>query len=492
MGSDKEIFTTSIDTEAIDAAIRRLMKTAGAPGVAIAVVHGDQTYLQAYGVKTLGSDDPVTVDTLFANASTTKAFTTAALALLVDEKKMQWDDPVRKYLPSFRLDDPHADALITPRDLVTHRTGLPRHDWLWYRSNYSRDEILYRIGFAKPTASLRSTYQYNNICYTAAGEVARNVSGAESFEAFLKDRLLTPLGMIRTCATSGEVQADPNHASPHKKVKNKVVPSPFLNFDCSGACGTLNSSVREMAHWLRFQLSGGLLPDGTRLISEEALRETHKPQMVIPLDEATRKRYPFLCQTSYGLGWSVQNWRDGRSMLTHGGAIDGFRSQACLLPSEQIGIMVFVNIGQPFVEHARNTIIDILLDTRLTDWHDTLKDDQKKIRAEEKKADEKHAEEKKKRQSLPLSVGDLAGTYTEPAYGTVTISKKGRNKIRLVWNAFDFVLDHIIFTKFSGVYDDFAGDHTDAEFELDATGKVVRVKFLDGIFTKEKARDASS
>jgi CubicO group peptidase (beta-lactamase class C family) len=232
-------------TEAIDQAILRLMKTVGAPGAAVAVVQGDEVYTKGYGVKQLGGDDPVDADTLFAGASTTKAFTATAMGMLVDDGKVAWDDPVRRHLPHFRLSDPHADALVTLRDLLCHRTGLPRHDMLWYRSDYSRAEILRRIGFAKLTATFRGAYQYNNICYLAAGEAIKAASGAASWESFLEERVTGPLGMARTHFESCRAYEKDNHAKPHKKIKGKVQTTPFLDFDNCGPGGTINTTSRS-------------------------------------------------------------------------------------------------------------------------------------------------------------------------------------------------------------------------------------------------------
>ena len=181
-------------TKAIDTAITKLLKVAQSPGAGLAIVQGDEEYAQGYGLRNRDKD-PVTPETLFANASTTKAVTTTGIALLVDEGKMGWDDPVRKYVPEFRLSDPHADALVTVRDLCCHRTGLPRHDMLWYRSANNREELLRRICHAKLTATCRGTYQYQNICYTVAGECARIAAGYATWEEFITNRLTKPLGI---------------------------------------------------------------------------------------------------------------------------------------------------------------------------------------------------------------------------------------------------------------------------------------------------------
>jgi CubicO group peptidase (beta-lactamase class C family) len=471
-------------TEAIDQAILRLMKTVGAPGAAVAVVQGDEVYTKGYGVKQLGGDDPVDADTLFAGASTTKAFTATAMGMLVDDGKVAWDDPVRRHLPHFRLSDPHADALVTLRDLLCHRTGLPRHDMLWYRSDYSRAEILRRIGFAKLTATFRGAYQYNNICYLAAGEAIKAASGAASWESFLEERVTGPLGMARTHFESCRAYEKDNHAKPHKKIKGKVQTTPFLDFDNCGPGGTINTSANDIAKWLQFQLAGGVTPDGTRLISEKSLRETHTPHTIAPLDEDTRARYPFLVQSCYCLGWSLQSYRNGYAYLSHGGAIDGFRSHTALIPSEKIGVSVYVNLGQPFVEMARWAIFDILLGLEPQDWNADLKRILMKMKTDEKEAEKKRQEQRKSSVPCPVALKELVGEYDDPAYGTVCITGS-KKTLAFQWNRWRSPLRHQTYLTYltTNEKDEFA--HNEVKFTADAAGKVTSLSVFGGEFVKK-------
>jgi CubicO group peptidase (beta-lactamase class C family) len=470
-------------TEAIDQAILRLMKTVGAPGVAVAVVQGDEAYTKGYGVKQLGSDDPVDADTLFAGASTTKAFTATAMGILVDDGKVAWDDPVRKHLPHFRLNDPHADALVTLRDLLCHRTGLPRHDMLWYKSPYDRAEILRRIGFAKLTATFRGTYQYNNICYLASGEAIKAASGAASWEAFLGERITGPLGMYRTHFSSGCASEKENHAKPHKKIKGKVHTTPFLDFDNCGPGGTINTSANDIAKWLQFQLAGGVTSDGTRLISEKSLRETHSPHTISPLDEETRTRYPFLVQSCYCLGWALQSYRNGYAYLSHGGAIDGFRSHTSLIPSEKIGISIYVNLGQPFVEMARYALFDILLGLETKDWNDELKYVLAKAKTDEREAEKKRAETRKNRTPCPVALKDLVGEYEDPAYGTISIT--GKKALTFLWNNWNSPLRHQTYLTFFTTNEKDEFQNVEVKFTTDAAGKVTSLSVFGGEFVKK-------
>ena len=473
-----------MDTKAIDRTMGRLMKAAGAPGASLAIVQGGDVYTKGYGVKSLVTGEGVTTETLFANASTTKALTATGIALLVDEGKMAWDDPVRKWLPNFRLADPHADALVTVRDLLCHRTGLPRHDMLWYHSAYNRAEILRRIGSAKLTATFRGAYQYQNICYTAAGECARAASGAESWEAFMRERLLGPLGMHRSCLSANLAQLDENHATPHQWLKGKVVPSEWLNFDNAGPCGTLNSSATEMVGWLRFLLAGGVTPEGTRLLSEKTLRETWVPHIPTPIDDDTRAKYPFVVQSSYCLGWTLQNYRNGLPVLNHGGAIDGFRAHVLMVPTERIALAVFTNVGRPLVEQARYAVLDILLGLEPMDWLAVQKTELAKIEQDQKDAEKKRKDQRKTRLPHPLPLSAYVGEFDDPAYGAVTVTLEEK-RLCLKWNGWSSPLKHHTYQTFLTDTENSNWQNREARFRANATGEVISLQLMDGEFVKK-------
>ena len=475
-----------MNTDLLDKIMRQMMAVSNAPGSALAVVQGDTIYTQGYGVRSIGGE-VVTPDTLFANASTTKAVTATAVALLVDRGKMAWDNPVRKYLPDFRLSDPVADSLVTIRDLLCHRTGLPRHDMLWYRSDYSRAEVLRRVCDAKLTAPLRTKYQYQNICFLAAGEAVRVASGAESFEAFTKAELLKPLGMERTNFSTHDAEADPNHAEPHKRIKGKVVQTAWLNFDNCGPCGTMNSSAAEMAQWLRFHLNNGKTAAGVALLAESSLHETYLPQMICPVEEAAAKRYPSMTQETYCLGWALRDYK-GQSVLHHGGAIDGFRAHVAIVPKRDLAFCVFVNLNQPFVEPVRNAILDLLLDLEAEDWAALCKADIKKIQKDEKEAEDKRRKQKKEGKPSPLPLKDYVGVYDSPAYGAVHITKDNGD-LHLSWNRFATALRHQTFSTFvtTDHKEDFGTN--EVTFTVSPLGEVVSLSLFDGQCEAKKRTD---
>ena len=258
--------------QGIDDSIAGAMKVWEVPGLAVAVVKDDALVLvKGYGVRRLGESAEVDKDTLFAVGSTSKAFTAACLAMLVDEGKIQWDDPVIKHLPSFQLYDAYATHEITIRDLLCHRSGLDRHEAVWYGSPASRDEVLRRLRHVKPDWSFRSKYGYQNIMFLAAGQVIPAVTG-NSWDDFVKERVFKPLGMTNSNTSVNALPKGGDVASPHHKVKDKVQPIPWRNIDNIGPAGSINSSAADMAQWVRLQLNEGARPkEKDRLLSSGAV-----------------------------------------------------------------------------------------------------------------------------------------------------------------------------------------------------------------------------
>src|SRR5712692_3088429 len=292
----------------IDALMQEALQTWQVPGASVAVVQGDEViYLKGFGVREQGRDEPVTPETLFAIGSTTKAVTTTAMAMLVDDGKIGWDDPVRKHLPFFRLADPLADENVTLRDLVCHRTGLSRHDMLWYGSPWGREEIVRRIAQVKLDKSFRSTYQYQNIMYLAAG-LAVGAASNSTWEEFVQERILDPLGMTGANFSTTVAEKAPDHATPHRKKEETIEGIPWRNLDNVAPAGSINAGVRDMSRWVRFQLGGGTF-EGKPLLSAANLAETHTPQMVMRMDDNQKFLLPETTQVSYGLGWAISDYR---------------------------------------------------------------------------------------------------------------------------------------------------------------------------------------
>jgi CubicO group peptidase (beta-lactamase class C family) len=452
-----------MNTEKLDGIVERAMQAARVPGASLAVVTPDGSYTRGYGVRTVGTDNAVTETSRFAIASVSKAFTAAAVWAAAQDGKLTLDDPVRKHLPAFRLLDPAADANVTLRDLLCHRTGLPRHDALWYRTTLDRAELLRRMAFLKPTATFRGMYQYSNLCFLAAGEAVAAAVG-QPFETYLTERLLKPLGMSVTFDGPALTDTD---ARPHRILKRVVTEVSPLSFTNVGPAGFINASATDLEKWIRFQLS------------ESAPKETHQPQMVQPLDESLRRLYPDRIQQSYGLGWAIFDWQ-GQPVVAHGGAIDGFRSHLVLLPRHGIGFAILVNLGRDFVvEEVRNALLDHFLKGPRRSWGRLLREEKKR---QEKKPDEKKEKPKRVRHSLPLE--SYTGTYTEPGYGEVTLSIGDDGRLALSWAGRAAPLKHV--TRETFLCDAAPNFEAELFFTPGKDGTPASLTLFEQVFTAKK------
>jgi CubicO group peptidase (beta-lactamase class C family) len=420
-------------------------------------------------VREIGREGPVTPETLFEIASTTKAFTTTAMAMLVDEKKIAWDDPVRKYVEYFHLGDSCADSLVTLRDIVSHRTGLSRHDELWDYTDWSREQIIRSVGSVKLSKPFRSTYQYQNIMFALAGEVVA-AAAKMPWEEFVRSRIFQPLGMSGTRVSFADWNSS-QHASSHRfdRPGDRAVVQTMTDYGNIAPAGSIKSNARDMAQWLRFQLAGGVI-DGKRLISSEALEETHMPQTVIRFEGTTRDANPETNMEAYGLGWVIQDYR-GELLVSHAGALNNFRTQVALLPKRNAGIVLMTNMGRGYSLFAlRNAVLDRLLGGATRDWNAHFLGLEKKI--DDKVETDKNAREIKRHRDTKPSreLQAYAGTYESPAYGIVTIELKN-GALVLHWNRLNVPLTHYHFDTFSAtVPEDDLDEHV--QFQLGADGEV--------------------
>jgi CubicO group peptidase (beta-lactamase class C family) len=350
----------TFDPKSVDKVMVATMRAWRIPGAAIAVVKNDRVlYVQGYGTKDLGGTQPVTPDTLFQIASASKAFTTTAMAMLVGEGKMSWDDPVRKHVEYFRLSDLCSDANVTLRDLVSHRTGIAARDELWDNSPWTREEIIRRIALVEPAGTLRSRYRYNNIMFMAAGEAVAHASGMP-YDDFVRTRIFEPLQMTGTTLSDAEWEKR-DHATGHHydwKTERISIQKP-IDTTALGAAGAIKSNARDMGNWVRFQLAGGAF-NLFQLVEPDALAETKMPQTVLRMENLTRDLNPESNLISYGMGWTIQDYR-GEQLVSHSGSLNGFRTRVELMPRRNTGLVVMINVDRGVaLVSIRNALLDML------------------------------------------------------------------------------------------------------------------------------------
>lgn len=350
--------------EGLDAYILQGMEEWSIPGLAIAVVKDDEVvYAQGFGVRKLGEDALVDEYTLFGVASTTKAMTATALAMLVDEGRLTWDTPIIQYMPEFQLSDPWVTSQVTARDLLSHRVGVGRMtgNRIQYMTHRPRAEIIYRMRYHTFEQPFRRGMVYSNVMYSVAGELVPAITG-RSWDDFIKERLFEPLGMTRANTSITQITEGENAAWPHQEIDGVVIPIPRRNFDNVGPSASVNASAWDMAQWMRFQLGDPGVFEGNRLVNLESMREMHQAQ------NPSRIADPFSGDlVSYGLGWYLRTYR-GLRIAEHGGASDGMNTTLILMPDENLGVVVVTNTFNSFMAALANEVLDRFLGEQDTDW----------------------------------------------------------------------------------------------------------------------------
>jgi CubicO group peptidase (beta-lactamase class C family) len=405
-----------LDTSAFDSFIEYQYARFDLPSIAVAIVKDGEVVLQSnYGKSSENADDAPNHNTLYGIASLSKAFTAASIGMLVDEGKLDWDDKVTKHLPWFAMHDPYVTEHMTIEDLLCHRSGLITFDCdlLWYGTTYSREDAIKRIQYRPPTYEFRSEFGYQNLMFMTAGEVIEAVSGM-SWDDFVQQRILTPLGMERTTSRFKEFSSDNNAAKPHLKGKEIFM----LSYDNSGATAALNSSTADMSKWLEFWLNDGIV-DGDTLLSASSVRKIwslHTPLGVGSFDQGNGTHFK-----GYGLGWFLMDY-NGRIVVHHGGGLPGYISKLALVPEEDLGIIVLTNDMSSVPTMLMYAAIDWAMGKQYGQWSDTFFSF--KERGEEREEEQKKARlETKKDDPLMLPPDDYVGTYVDAMYGEATVTK---------------------------------------------------------------------
>lgn len=422
--------------DGLDAFVADAMKQWNVPGMAVAVVQdGKVTYAKGYGYRDVEKQLPVTTKTLFAIGSITKSFTVTLLGQLADEGKLDWDKPVREYLPTFHLYDPVATEHMTPRDLVTHRSGLPRHDLLWYGNGFTRKELFDRLRYLEPSKDFRSTYQYQNLMFMTAGVLASQVSG-QPWEQMIRERIFAPLGMNPSNLSVTDSQKSADFALPYVERKEQIKLVPFRNIDQIGPAGSINSNAEDMARYVLLHLQKGK-HEGKQILSEAQAAAMQTPQMVVP----GALPYKEVGHSQYGMGLGVGVYR-GHKVVSHGGGIDGFTALLTFLPQDGIGMIILTNCGGSALPTvvARN-IFDRLLGLDPIPWAERFKEQVKKQKASEEEAKKKGYTPRREGTQPSHDLQEYAGEYEHPGYGIARVDREGE-ALKLTYYTLSAPLKH--------------------------------------------------
>lgn len=423
--------------------ITKSLKEWNVPGIAVGIMHDGYIILgKGYGFRDIEKKLPVTRYTLFPIGSSTKAFTAFVIAKLVEEKVLEWDDPVNKYVKEFELYDPWVTSNFRVIDLLIHNSGLPRHDLAWYGSDRSREELVRGLKYLKSNKGFRTTFQYQNLMYMTAGYLAGQIKG-RTWEELVQEYIARPLEMEGINFSIGESEKSDNYSLPYAENEGKLTKIPFYREMMGiGPAGSINSNVFEMIKWVKLQLDKGKWK-GTQVISETGLEATHTPQFVVG-DSMIAKltRFEELSHPAYGMGWFVQNYR-GNTLVHHGGNIDGFSAMISFMPDIKAGIVILTNKNNNLLTLATTFhIYDKLRGKKQIDWNTRLKE------AQEERIKEmalEAAEQKKNRRTGEGVHGPfnlLTGNYLNGAYGNIIVTEKD-GKLNLKYHKFEVTLKHI-------------------------------------------------
>jgi CubicO group peptidase (beta-lactamase class C family) len=416
-----------------DGYVKRVMQTFTVPGVAVAIVKDGKVVLaKGYGVRRMGNPTPVDARTRFGIASNTKLFTATALALLVEEGKLEWDQPVITYLPGFAMSDPYVTHELTVRDLLVHRSGLGlgAGDLLWWPpSTYNRKEIARRIRHIPLATSFRSAYAYDNVLYLVAGELIEAVSG-QSWEEFVRSRILSRVGMADSEVRHSAAGEKGNVAGTHAGVSDTVRPvAPFAS-DNTNPAGGIMSGAADMAKWMIVQLDSGRVGSGRRLFSAASAKQLWREVTptptgdVFPGIDAMAHLRPIV--SGYALGLGVRDYR-GHILRQHTGGLPGYLSKVAMIPDLKLGVAVLTNqeSGAAF-ESIVYEVLDHYIGAKSPDYPALYQQLREQSRQKARVAAEKAASARDSTSGPSLPPAKYAGTYRDPWYGDVKVEQEGR------------------------------------------------------------------
>jgi CubicO group peptidase (beta-lactamase class C family) len=464
---------TDARLKGLDTFALKVLKDWHAAGVTIAVVEkGKVVYTGGFGYRDLDKKLPVTENTQFAIGSCTKAFTSSILGMLQKDGKADLDKPVRNYLPELKFQNEYTNDHCTLRDMMCHRTGLPRHDLSWYASWATRSEFLDRIQYLEPTAELREKWQYNNFMFLAQGVVIEKLTG-KSWEENMKEKILKPLGMDNTNLSTTDMEKSPDHSLAFATKDSVIKSIPYRNIDAMGPAGSVNSCAKDMAKWLITWINGGKY-NSKEIIPSSYVNEAMTVQMAtgggVPGAEN-----PDVHFSGYGLGWGMASYR-GHYRVEHGGGIDGFITTTGFFPSDSIGIFVSSNQGG-VSSSIRNFIADRMLKLPYRNWNKYLLDADKKAKDAAKAVVKNDSLGRKFNTKPSHELADYTGTFSNKGYGSIEITLKDGNLFSK-FNSIDIKFEHFHYDQFKAYPQDPTFDESDAfrvSFHTDDKGNISKL-----------------
>ena len=457
-----------------DPIVNQILKDWNVPGCGVGIVVKDKlVFAKGYGYRNVEKKLPVTPNTLFQIASNSKLFTATAVGFLVDQGKMDWDKPVKNYVPRIQFYNEELTNNVTIRDMLSHRTGISRHDGIWYKSSFSRAEMFDRLKFLEPSLPLRQGYLYNNLMYMAAGQIIEDVSG-QTWEKFVTANIFTPLSMTHSIFVPEDMAKQADFMLPYyeKRDTNTLLPYPlYTEMQGVGPCGSIISSINDMSNWVIAQMNGGKF-NGKQVIPQNVLTETLQPAA---LSAKMPTKYFENINSMYGMGRSTSSYK-GHHRTQHNGAIGGIYSQVSMQLTDSVGVIVFVNgrHGSAIVNIVTNMIYDKLLDLPKTDWNERALSAYLKDKETARKSRQNPNVDQIKNTKPSHALADYVGTYEDAAYGKLKIEEKN-GQLSFTFNNMSLPLNHYHYNRFDSPNDEIYGSYSFL-FDIDAQGSISQAK----------------
>jgi len=442
-----------------DAYMAKVLKDWNAPGIGVGIVAGDElVFAKGYGYRDFGKKLPFTPSTLCQIASNTKLFTAVAAGLLVDEGKLTWDDPVKDAVPSIRFYNNELNNTVTLRDMLSHRTGITRHDAIWFKSDDTRKQLFDKVRYLEPQKPLRQTFLYNNLMYAAAGYIIELQSG-KTWENFVRERIFAPLSMTSTVFSVADMLKQPDFGVPYTEKRDtfELYKIPYYE-DIGGVapCGAIISNIQDVSHWLVALMNDGRY-EGKQVLPAGVLKATMEPAIALPNTMAEALGFWEVLNPAYGMARETASYR-GRLLTSHGGDLPGFHSQISFMPKEKLGVIVFVigdHCAQLYNLISYN-VYERLLGLDETPWSARMLEMRLKGKKADTEARAKAGADRVPNTKPSHALGDYAGDYEHPAYGILKIGLKD-NQLQFDFHKLQWPLSHFHYDRFETPDDELYG-----------------------------------
>lgn len=443
------------------------------PGAGVAIVYKDKlVYVKGYGYRDYGNKLPVTKNTLFQIASNTKLFTAVAAGFLVDEGVFKWDEPIKKSVPELEFYNDYLNSQVTLRDMLGHKTGISRHDMIWFQSDFTRKDLFERMKYLEPSIPLRQDFIYNNLMFTAVGYSIELKSG-KTWEEYLREKIFNPLDMKSTIFSIAEMQKKDDYGVPYNEVRDTTTlyKIPLKEDGAAvGPAGSIISNLEDMSHWVIALTNGGYYKN-KEVIPSEIIKETLKPGIAFRNSELEEKGYKESLNSVYGMARGIEIYK-GNVLTKHGGDMPGFHSQVAILPYDSIGIITFVigDQGAAVRDIMMYNLVDRLLGMEQTDWHGRRLADRVKGKEASKKGRAQAGYDHIEGTTPTHELEDYAGAFTNKAYGEFVISKKN-DSLYFNFRKTTLPLTHYHYNRFDTPDDEDFGKWS-INFEISPQGEI--------------------